>query len=317
MFEQTLQLKKNKDILNISDEEMQLFIDEFKKTVLEQPTPVVLINKIFDKIQQNDKSSKIYLLTENANSEDSAHDYWNFLHFYLEEKKYSEVLKCDIRRDFIKFDIIQQHSYIEGTTNKDYFILITIQLLEKLIKITNMTDEIINDPTKILNYPPLSDKQLDEEMKIHISNIIRDKLSHKPYKNNPKTYMNYVKNFLDSYKNKKIIDFINDDKKIELNITENDTPTQIITKINNNSLDINSAKDHFVINTVDEFVKDVDNYLTMLYGVILDIEVIIQMKRIENIPGDELKVIIIYTGSMHTIVYEKLFNIVNCKAEKI
>ena len=55
----------------------------------------------------------------------------------------------------------------------------------------------------------------------------------------------------------------------------------------------------------------------MLYGAILDVEVIQQMRRIENFPGDELKVIIIYTGSMHTVVYENLFNILNCDPKSI
>jgi hypothetical protein len=35
------------------------------------------------------------------------------------------------------------------------------------------------------------------------------------------------------------------------------------------------------------------------------------MKRIENLPGNELKVIIVFTGSKHTEAYEDLFNIVN------
>jgi flagellar biosynthesis regulator FlbT len=177
-------------------------------------------------------------------------------------------------------------------------------------------DEIIKDPIKLLNYPPLNKKEFNEEMKTHISNIINNKLLYKF--DDGTTYGDSVNKFLNVYKNKKIIDFINGKKKIELDITENDTPTEIINKITKNSSDIKSAKDHFVlINTVEDFKEMVDNYLTMLYGTILDIEVIAQMERIEKLPGDELKVIIIYTGSMHTIVYEDLFNIVNCEPKSI
>lgn len=349
------------------------------RRIIPSPKVTMLINNIANKIKQIDGSSNIFLLTEGTKSKDLEHLYWNFLHSFFVESLYSEIIKCDIREEFIKSEIIKLsnklYSYNDYPNAKS-FVTIWIEAIEKTITLTKISSEIIKKPIEIINYPPFIGKDFNEEMKTHIVDIIQKRISCTLKKEIDSSgnvissyeYKKFVNdNYLEKYKNVKISDFIQDEAKVELDINAYSTRDEIIEKLSNklqyklNEIGslipegititippemketIKNIKNEemklFCNNTwiqttkyvknkngqrikipstkIEDYIEDSDDYLKLLYGVILDVEVILQMRRIENIPVNELKVIITFTGSKHTEAYEDLFDIVKCEPKNI
>jgi len=295
------------------------------------------VNSISEAIKNRNKNVSIFLLTERSTCGTDFSKYWNKIHEDLSSNLYSDIISCDIRNEFLVCEAMRLLSELMNYNelgNSELYINKFFVLVEKHKEMFRVTREIIGNPENIFNYPPLQNKDFDEQTRTKIINMINNILNYKVkerqyrdilnYKVKERQYREILNEIINEVEQMTIRDFLKNSAIQMLNIEENEDNTSIKQKLVKHAVDMEIVLKKNVFDWFDNEIFDYQTfddreYLTKLYGVIMDAEVMYQIQTIKNSEKDKkLKVIMIYAGSEHINVYENnLFSKLICDKEEI
>jgi len=322
-----LDCKEEQDILYVLLGEVH---PEVEKLEEQANQAAVFINTISQSIKDTNQNVSLYLLTERSTCGSDFSIYWNHLHKDLSSKLYSEIISCDTRNEFLVCEatrLLNNLRKFNDISNPNLYINKFFELIEKHKEIMSVTEDIIDNPENIFNYPPLKNKNFDEQTKTKIIKMITDNLNDIINKEKGQKYGDFLKEKIKIFKDLSVASFLSDafNEKFELvgdkdrTFVENMLVKQFIEYRDDYKL--GSATFGFFVLEVFymETFDIIRTYVTKLYGVIMDAEVMYQIQTIKNSEKDKkLKVIMIYAGSEHIKVYEEnLFSELICNEEKI
>ena len=151
----------------------------------------VFINTISQSIKDTNQNVSLYLLTERSTCGSDFTIYWNKIHEDLSSNLFSDIISCDTRNEFLVCKVVRMLSELKNFNDKNnpsLYIDKFFDLIEKHKEIMSVTKDILDNPENIFSYPPLKDKNFDEQTKSKIknmiNNILNDIISHFVIKNN-------------------------------------------------------------------------------------------------------------------------------------
>lgn len=321
-----LDCKEEQDILYVLLGEVHPKVEKLEE---QANKAAVFINTISQSIKDTNQNVSLYLLTERSTCGSDFSIYWNHLHKDLSSNLYSEIISCDTRNEFLVCEatrLLNDLRKFNDIGNPNLYINKFFELIEKHKEIMSVTEDIIDNPENIFNYPPLKNKNFDEQTKTKIIKMITDNLNDIINKEKGQKYGDFLKEKIKIFKDLSVASFLSDafNEKFELvgdedrTFIENMLVKQFIEYRDDYKLG-SATFGFFVLEVFHMETFDIiRTYVTKLYGVIMDAEVMYQIQTIKNSKKDKkLKVIMIYTGSEHIKVYENnLFNELICNEEE-
>lgn len=315
-----LDCKEEQDILYVLLGEVH---PDVKKLESQAKDAAGLINAISQSIKDTNKNVSIFLLTERSTCGSEYSLYWNKIHEDLSSNLYSEIISCDTRNEFLVCKVVRMLSELtnyKDKNNPSLYIDKFFDLIEKHKEIMSVTKDILDNPENIFSYPPLKDKNFDEQTKTKVINMINDTLNDIINKEKGQTYRAFLNDRINVVEELDISSFLSD---FVFDIVKNKDETFVKEKLVEILIGYRQKLGSDIFSFFMEnvfYMKTFDiirTYVTKLYGVIMDAEVMYQIQTIKNSEKDKkLKVIMIYAGSEHINVYENnLFSELICNKE--
>lgn len=306
---------------------------EYSKLLVQSKNVGDFLHELAKSVKNISSSTNIYLLTESQPTLFTMENiYWANIHNNLKTNQetenrtdFTKITYCDIREEFLLKKLALLSNTFQNNIekklykNNQQFINDLVDIIRKCSEIIQVSKDIIETPQNIFNHSPFKEKNVQDETKIKVTELIQHQLNRQIGSN---VYKNVLNNFISQYENIQPTYFINNDllpdeqkildtdnldqikdKLLRYAEAQKDLPTEILTKI--------TLKNGKVVDTITYFIEKIAQYFTILYSVIMDAEIIRNIKNIEATETNTLT--IVYTGSEHTKVYEGLFNVVGCQ----
>ncbi len=291
---------------NTKDNTLYVLIGEQHRKLSQHSEASSFINTIAKIIKNTDQDIPIFLLTEATPVETDESKYWNNLHTDISNTLFRQIVKCDIRQNTIRNNILTMFN------NRD-----DLNFLKNIASFFQTTKDFLdvsNNPDIIFTHPPLFSKYYDQETKQFIIDIAKSRLA---IDIDNTSYKNEVQKFLNYYENKDITFFLSDTIN-QLLVNEN---------IQNNNVEIMKTLEFFINagmeqkkifnnDNLQELIRNIQYYTSVLYGFVLDSEILRNISLINQ--SKQNKVIIIYAGTEHVRILEDIvFSKKLCKYQDI